>query len=67
MFRYEVGATILVKRYADTDSEPIEVKILARGRNVIKVEVLSGGWFELGAIRILTNDVWYSIGRIKDN
>lgn len=66
MFRYEIGAIILVKRYKGLDCEPVEVKILAKGSNTIKVEVLSGGWFELGSIRILTGDKWYSVGRIKE-
>lgn len=65
MFRYEVGANILVKRHRRPDDEPIEVKILAKGENLIKAEILSDGWFAIGAIRILTGDEWYSIGRIK--
>lgn len=66
MFRYEVGATILVMQYDKPDYEPTEVVILAKAPNAIKVEILSGGWYPLGSIRVLTNDKWYSVGRIKE-
>jgi len=64
MFRYEVGATILVKQYDNTDYEPIQVKILAKSPRTIKVEILSGNWFRVGDIHILTADRWFSIGRM---
>ena len=66
MFRYEIGATILVKRYSNTDYEPTEVKILAKAPNTIKAEILSDGWFKRGEIRILTSCDWFSVGRIKE-
>ena len=66
MFRYEIGAKILVKRREDTDYEPIQVEILAKARNTIKVKVLSGGWFPIGAITILTSYKWFSVGRLND-
>ena len=66
MFRYEVGATILVKRYEAPDYEPIEVEILSKAPNTIKVLILSDGWFARNAISILTSDKWYSVGRMKE-
>ena len=66
MFRYEIGATILVSKYSIEDHEPTEVKILAKAPNTIKVEILSDGWFKRGDIRILSGDTWYAIGRIKE-
>ena len=66
MFRYEVGAIILVKNRERLEYEPIEVEILAKAPNTIKVEILSGGWFRVGSIQILTNDKWFSIGRMKE-
>jgi len=65
MFRYEVGAKILVMRREHPEYEPTQVRILAKAPNAIKVEILSDGWFKRNDIRILTNDKWYSIGRIK--
>jgi len=66
MFRYEIGATVLVLKYFIENQEPTEVKILAKAPNTIKVEILSDGWFKRGSIRILSGDVWYAIGRIKE-
>ena len=66
MFRFEIGATILVKRFNDTEYEPQEVKILAKAPNTIKVLTLTDGWFGVDKIRILTSDKWYSVGRIKE-
>ena len=66
MFRFEVGATILVKQYDNPSYAPIEVKILAKAPNAIKAEILTGGWFPQGVIRILTSDKWYPIGRILE-
>lgn len=63
MFRFEIGATILVKRHGRPDDEPIEVKILAKGSNLIKAEILSDGWFARGSIHILTGAKWYPAGR----
>ena len=40
------------------------MEILAKSTNVIKVKVLSDGWFRVGSIRILTNDTWFSVGRM---
>ena len=65
MFRYEVGATILVERYENPDYEPMKVEILSKAPHMIEVKVLSGSWFSIGDIRILTDDVWFSIGRMK--
>ena len=65
MFRYEVGATILVMRYENPEHEPTQVEILAKAPSTIKVLVLSDGWFKANDIRILTSDKWYSIGRMK--
>ena len=65
MFRYEVGAKILVMRYENSEHEPTQVEILAKAPNAIKVCVLSDGWFKRHDIRILTNDKWYSISRMR--
>ena len=62
MFRYEIGATILVKKYGHTT--PVHVKILAKAPNTIKVEVLDDSWFRKGQIQILTADDWFTIGRM---
>ena len=66
MFRFEVGATILVGRFSNTDYEPTEVEILAKAPGAIKVRVLSSGWFGVGDIRILTADTWFSLGRMRE-
>ena len=65
MFRYEVGATILVRRHRNVEHEPAHVKILAKSPNTIKVKVLSDGWFRIGEIRILTSGEWFSVGRME--
>ena len=65
MFRYEIGARILVMKYESVEHEPTQVEILSKASNVIKVRVLSDGWFKRYDIRILTSDKWYSIGRMK--
>lgn len=67
MFRFEIGATILVKQYLRTDCEPMEVKILSKAPNTIKVLVLSDGWFRLNSIHILTSNKWFSVGRMKES
>lgn len=66
MFRYEIGAHILVKRFeGDATQEAIEVKILAKAPNQIKAEVLSDGWFSLGSIHWLSGGDWFSIARVR--
>lgn len=67
MWRFETGATILVKRHDNVEHESTEVKILAKAPNIIKVEILSDGWFRRGEIRILSADDWFSMGRIKES
>jgi len=65
MFRYEVGAKILVRRRENPEHEPTQVEILAKAPNAIKVLVLSDGWFKRHEIRILTDEKWYSTNRMK--
>ena len=65
MFRYEVGARILVMRHENPEHEPTQVEILAKAPNAIKALVLSDGWFKRHDIRIMTDDKWYSICRMK--
>jgi len=65
MFRFEIGANILIKSYKRPDYDPLEVKILGKAPNKIKAEILSDGWFARGSIHILTGAEWYPIGRIK--
>jgi len=65
MFRYEVGAKILVLNRENPECEPTQVEILAKAPNAIKVLVLSDGWFKRHDIRILTDDRWFSISRMK--
>jgi len=64
MFRYEIGAHILVRRIGmDTTTD---VEILDKAPNRIKVRVLSDDWFGLGKIVWLSDDGWISVGRVKD-
>jgi len=64
MFRYEVGAKILVKRRDwDEVGKTIEVKVLNKAPNRIKVKVLSDGWFRVGEVHWLSNWEWFSVGR----
>jgi len=65
MFRYEVGAKILVMKYESPEHEPTQVEVLAKAPNAIKVLVLSDGWFNRYDIRILASDKWYSISRME--
>ena len=65
MFRYEVGATILVKRRDDVSKDPVSVQIIAKGTNTISVKVLDNNWFRMGSIQTLTSDNWFSVGRIN--
>jgi len=64
MFRYEIGAEILVGRHDNLEHEPTLVKILDKAPNTIKVEILSDGWFRRGEIRILTDDKWFTLKRM---
>jgi len=65
MFRYEIGAHILVKRQGYLEHDPIEVKIIARAPNMIKARIISDGWFKVGEIRWLTDSNWFSVGRVR--
>lgn len=67
MFRFEVGAKILVRRYDWYDEdETIEVEILAKAPTQIKAKVLSDGWFRVGEIHWLSDKGWFPIGRSKN-
>lgn len=67
MFRFEVGARILVKRFPDTDSEPIEVEILAKAPHMIKALILSDVWFARDSIHWLSAYDWFSLGRVEED
>ena len=63
MFRYEVGAKILVKRFDWYDDKSIEVEILGKAPMRIKAKVLSGSWFRIGDIHWLSSREWFSVSR----
>jgi len=64
MFRYEIGAHILIRKADEPERESIEVKILAKAPNMIKAEIISDGWFRVGEIRWLHSDNWFPVGRL---
>lgn len=65
MFRYEIGARVLVRRYDwDEIGKAIEVKILDKVPTFIKAEVLSDGWFRIGEVHWLSDKEWFSISRV---
>ena len=69
MIRYPVGTKILVKNMDRIDSDPIEVELLDRMPNYVKVRVLSEGWFAVGSIRWLPTgsyekEQWFSVGKV---
>lgn len=64
MFRFEKGANIVVRKRGSTNC--MEVKILAKAPNMIKVKVLSDGWFKRGNIEILTDGEWYVVSRMEE-
>ena len=67
MFRYKVGARVLARNYTwEDDYQPVEVRILEKTRNHIKVEVLSGTWWKPGTILWLEDTYWY-VSRNLDN
>jgi len=65
MFRYEVGAHILIRKADEPERGPIEVKILAKAPNMIKAEIISDGWFRVGETRWLHSDNWFSVSRAR--
>ena len=66
MFRYEVGAKILVVRFDwDEVSKAIEVEILGKAPTRIKAKILSDGWFEVGEIHWLSDREWFSVSRSR--
>ena len=64
MFRFEVGAHILVKRRDSPRYEAIEVEILAKSPGRIKAKICSDGWFSLDSIHWLDDSTWYAVGRV---
>jgi len=64
MFRYEIGAHILLKCRDNPELEPIEVKILAKVPTRIKAEILSDGWFQRKSIHWLSDSNWFSVQRV---
>ncbi len=65
MFRFEVGAHILIKRADNPEHEPIEVEILGKAPNMIKALIETDGWFTRRSIHWLTSTEWFAIGRVK--
>jgi len=65
MFRFEVGAKILIKRYDWADDKTIEVEILDKAPTRIKAKILSAGWFKVGEIHWLSDREWFPVGRSK--
>jgi len=65
MFRFEVGANILVRQAGWDYERAIEVKILDKVPNRIKAEIVTDGWFKVGEVHWLSSDNWITIGRIK--
>lgn len=69
MFRYEVGATILIRRYdRSPGDEPVAVEILSKGPKVIRAMIMSDGdkYLSRGEIRILSSEEWCPICRLED-
>ncbi len=71
MIRYKVGERILVRRADLGADKQIEVRILNKIPNYIKVEVLSSGWFSIGSIQWLctaswSSEQWYSLGKVPN-
>lgn len=67
MFRFEVGARVLVRNYDwDVNHVSIEVCILEKIPNHIKVTVESEGWGQLGEVLWLDDLNWYVYRRVSN-
>jgi len=62
MFRFEIGAKIIVKK--SDGGYYHDVEILAKYPNMIKAKILSDGWFKCGSIHWLNSDDWIPLGRV---
>ena len=66
MFRYEIGAKILVRQWDWNEiGKTIEVEILEKAPTRIKARVLSDGWFKVGEVCWLSDKEWVSMGRSR--
>jgi len=64
MFRFEVGANILLKKIGE-GGVVIEVEILAKAPWRIKALMEDDGWFRRHSIHWLSDDEWITLGRVK--
>jgi len=65
MFRFEVGARVLLKKYDwDYKDQAIEGEILDKAPNYIKVRILSGCWFSINSIHWIFDGAWYVVRRV---